>query len=769
MRIRIKTIVLCVYFFNSTAFAQKAVELSKYQKGSEHVTVFQSDMGGGGYITGIVQDPKNVNILYARSDVAGVFKSFDGGKSWNLKNSGLNKMSDNYCHSLAMDPYNSKLLLRASGDVRGFKFVGRIHRSVDGGESWNLVADGLDYYGNGSTRMFGELIAFNPLKKGKVAAGTYSKGVWLSDDEGKSWKYGGLKDERIASVQYHNNVLYVATIDDKFVAPKSKDTSFINKKLRSFQDKPRYKAARIYISRNQGKSWEVLFERDDILAVYEMVILDKGRTILFTSITGVHISLDGGKTFNLIKDLPNRTTYRSLTQSPLNTSILYAAEMTSPEGIDIPIYRSEDKGKSWKLISKNLGKENLHLFPSWHGTNPKKIGDARISHILPDYKNPNKLYISNWWGVTITEDLGKNYYGNFFKGIGIICCEGLVRSLSQPNKIVAAICDHAPAMSNDDADGFNILVNNNMGPARVVCLSKSNPDLLLYAAETKGEKAMLCKSVDGGKTAIVKWKLKSDNFIQDIKEHPLIPGCFWAYVEGTSKSEIAPGIYVSMDEGDTWKPIKDNPFASFSSIPMNEYKIESDLLPIVNYQDKNGCGTGQLISFDYFQKEVAYVGEWTSGVFRTTDGGTSWEEVGIRNGLPFDTTKNEVLQFIYTHPYKKGTVYAGFWNKGVWQSDNFGETWKQLVINKNSLFNASSMHIDRDDVGNELIVVAASNHPLGDYETALLVSSNNGEKWTDIYDNSVGCLRFISVVADTKNKTIYTATAGNGVVYYKLK
>lgn len=77
-------------------------------------------------------------------------------------------MSDHYCHSLVLDPFDNQSLLRASGDVRDFHFVGRIHRSTNGGKSWYLVKDGLDYYGNGPTRQFGELLCYNPDKKEKL-------------------------------------------------------------------------------------------------------------------------------------------------------------------------------------------------------------------------------------------------------------------------------------------------------------------------------------------------------------------------------------------------------------------------------------------------------------------------------------------------------------------------------------------------------------------------------------------------------------------------
>ena len=230
-------IIVLLTCYSSLSYSQvSSVKLSTYKKGNQNITVYQSDMGGGGYITGIVQDPLNSNILYARSDVAGIFKSVDGGKSWAVKNSGMNKMSDHYCHSLAIDPFDNKRLLRASGDVRSFRFTGRIHRSDDGGESWYLVKDGLDYYGNGPTRMFGELIVFNPDKKGEVVAGSFSKGLWMSHDNGETWTCKGLEGERMSSVQFCDNRIYVCTISDKYSNdPKSYRFSEDPKSLQDFR------------------------------------------------------------------------------------------------------------------------------------------------------------------------------------------------------------------------------------------------------------------------------------------------------------------------------------------------------------------------------------------------------------------------------------------------------------------------------------------------------------------------------------------------------
>ena len=200
----------------------------------------------------------------------------------------------------------------------------------------------------------------------------------------------------------------------------------------------------------------------------------------------------------------------------------------------------------------------------------------------------------------------------------IICCEAWLLPPTRPKQILAGICDQAPMLSIDIAESFSVIPARH-GPARVICLSKANPDLILYTAQTKCVKGKLYRSVDGGKTAEFVWAMKDKNFIQAVKEDPLHEGRFWLFLEGDNNSEYTPGIYVSDDFGFTWTEAHTNPFATQTSVPQNEFKIDNDLTPIVNYQYKNGCGTSQLLALDNIRPSVIYARDWTPVLYRSLD------------------------------------------------------------------------------------------------------------------------------------------------------
>ena len=97
--------------------------------------------GGLGAHT-ILSDAKNPNRMWVGVSAAGLFRSDDGGKTWNPKNKGVNPAVDSapastgQCiHHAAHDPADANIIFRQ--EHRG------VHRSDDGGDTWQVIEDGL--------------------------------------------------------------------------------------------------------------------------------------------------------------------------------------------------------------------------------------------------------------------------------------------------------------------------------------------------------------------------------------------------------------------------------------------------------------------------------------------------------------------------------------------------------------------------------------------------------------------------------------------------
>jgi len=190
--------------------------------------------------------------------------------------------------------------------------------------------------------------------------------------------------------------------------------------------------------------------------------------------------------------------------------------------------------------------------------------------------------------------------------------------------------------------------------------------------------------------------------------------------------------------------------------------IEDELLSVTKGQRKNVCGTNQLLNVDANIPNSIYLGEWTEGLWKTTDGGQHWEN--ISKGLPFGKHNATALVDVKTARNKNGEIYAGFVREGLWKSADGGHSWKKLYPkNENELFNASSMAISGDT-----IIVACEPLYFSSCPSQVVMSTNNGKTWSTIYSGEFGALRWKSIQFDPSTITLYGGTACNGALYANI-
>ena len=151
--------------------------------------LFKSTNGGGNwspigslsYPLVLVVHPNNSTIIYALAydydDSLTVFKSTDAGVSWNRSdgNSGTPFYS---VSALVLDPINPATIYVSA--YRYDSTTAMVFKSTDGGGSWNISGTGLPSSSVSS-------LVIDPLYPNNVYAGTYAVGVFKSTDGGASW------------------------------------------------------------------------------------------------------------------------------------------------------------------------------------------------------------------------------------------------------------------------------------------------------------------------------------------------------------------------------------------------------------------------------------------------------------------------------------------------------------------------------------------------------------------------------------------------------
>lgn len=260
---------------------------------------------------------------------------------------------------------------------------GGVWKTMDGGNTWLSISDS-----NFMSSSVGAIAVAksNPnilyVGMGEVEMRSnvsFGDGVYKSTDAGKSWKHIGLKNsDAIGSIAVHPQnaeVAYVAAMG-KIFGPNNERG--------------------LYRTKDGGISWQNILKYDDSTGCADVKMDPVNPLILYASMwkahrtayslssggkgSGLYKSEDGGDTWKLISENPGMP--KGLmgkiicTISPVNHERLFAVVENNKAGI----YKSEDGGKNWELVST---KNDLTQRP-WY-----------FSQIFADTKDENTLYVLN--------------------------------------------------------------------------------------------------------------------------------------------------------------------------------------------------------------------------------------------------------------------------------------------------------------------------------------------------------------------------------------
>lgn len=148
-------------------------------------------IGGGGYIPGIVYSKTEKGLKYCRTDIGGAYRRSSRDAQWvpiTDHLGGVNAENWNLIgiESIATDPVEPNRVYLSCGTYSGSS--GAILSSEDYGETWSQADVPFYCGGNLSGRGVGERLMVNPKDNKQIFCGTRTKGLYVSNDYGKTWE-----------------------------------------------------------------------------------------------------------------------------------------------------------------------------------------------------------------------------------------------------------------------------------------------------------------------------------------------------------------------------------------------------------------------------------------------------------------------------------------------------------------------------------------------------------------------------------------------------
>ncbi|MBI2821548.1 MAG: hypothetical protein HYX74_04935 [Acidobacteria bacterium] len=528
--------------------------------------------------------------------------------------------------SLALNPRSPDLLIAGTSD-------GQIFRTEDAGEHWKRVV-GL---GRGFVV---DNLAFDPAVAGRVYAAVWdiqsNRGaLFRSDDNAERW----------TSVALPRDDLSIRALA---IAPSDSSTLLIGA------------LDGVYLSRDAGKSWELISQGEKDLINIESLAVDPRSADVFYAGTW-HLgakTTDGGKTWVWIKrGMSDDSDLFNISMHPAAPDVVYASACSG-------VYKSTNGGSLWVRLRNGL---------------PSEARRTRSFHIDPT--NPDRLFAGTTQGLFLSENAGASWKRITSPDLTINAVAVNPRNPSQ----MYLGTDDAGILKSDD--GGRRFLQSNFGFAhRQVAQLVSDPreQRRLYVSvlfdRTYGG---LFISGDGGTT----WRQSNRGIpVAETEIYTILP----ASTGGNMYLGTSGGIYLSRDRGENWTKLA---IAAKSEAASRLLQSEIFQLQFLSVQEQqigaatsNGLYVGDLITGKwtrvllprYNGKVSALIADLAEnslfaatdlGVFTSRDGGKSWMLRG--DGLPIVPIR--VLERLPGHQVMlAGTSY------GLYRSADDGETWHKV-------------------------------------------------------------------------------------------
>jgi photosystem II stability/assembly factor-like uncharacterized protein len=612
--------------------------------------------------------------------------------------------------------------------------AGGVWKTADGGLTWDPLFDKQSVSSIGA-------IAVSDSDPNVVYAGTgeacirgnisFGDGVYRSNDGGKSWTNVGLKDSRhIGAVIVHPtnpDVVFVAALGHAYGANTERG---------------------IFRTRDGGKTWEKVLYLDDRTGGIDVVFDPHNPHVLFAAMwegyrtpwalnsggtnDGLFRSNDDGSTWKRVEGhgMPEGPLGRiGVSVSGEDSNVVYALIEAKKGGL----YRSDDGGENWALINED------HRFRqrAWYFT-----------HVWADPKDAYKVYIANT-GLFRSTDGGKTFdrinapHGDH---------HGLWIDPNNPNRMINAN-DGGATISVDG--GRNWSTQNNQPTAQFYHITADN-DFPYHIYGTQQD--------------------NSSVGIATASDHGYIDRSDWDAVGGGESG------YVAVDPRDSNILYAGSYFGDITRYDKRTHQAQNIQQWPLDPDGYNAAAqkyrytwTMPIVFSPHDPNELYHSAQF---LFRSTDGGHSWQTISpdlTRNdkskqqdsGGPItrDQASIEFYDLIFTvaeSPKQKGVIWAGTDDGLIQLTRDDGKHWSNVTPKGFPEWAMISL-IEPSPFDAGTAYAAIDAHKLDNFKAYIFKTADFGKTWTMLTTGLPDGSYVHAVREDPKRKGMLYAGTETGI------
>ncbi len=553
--------------------------------------------------------------------------------------------------AIALDP-------QGTGTIFIGSVAGGVRKSVDAGITWSIINAGL-------TNLSVQALTIDASGPQTVYAGTEG-GLFKSGDGGATWQNTPAISGAIASVAadpHRSGVVYAGVFNN-----------LANGSIRKSID--------------GGVTWTTVFPTT--AAIFNITIDPANSDVIYAPTVGhgAFKSTDGGQHWSQMLALTPAAIW-TFALDPANSQILYAG--TNENGV----WKSSDAGTTWQQVG------SPGAFPVY-----SLIVDPSASHTVYAGTNGGGVWTSpdggvTWQSATLSSGMvwslavdstGTLYAGTNATGLQVSRDRGATWTI--PHAGLDAVNKFGYGIWIDPSNGQKIFVSSEFGygmvgsrdggatwsvtgqgftgyGSRGVAFDPSGSQTV-YAGGTVGN--AFFKSTDDGLT----WSRRRFGtpavYVIAVAVDLVSPNIVYA---GTQNE----GVFKSTDHGETWISTGSGVSGAITYLTVDPSEsgrlFASTATAFYLSEDGGGTWTNVLnspawtVTIDSVDPSRVFATARTQGVFRSTDGGHTWQSVN--SGLTSLTMGRSAP--VIVDPTNRQTLYVGSEVGGVFKSLDGGDHW----------------------------------------------------------------------------------------------